>query len=381
MSTRSGRTAGQSLRRASAAPWVLGLVAGMLAGLYLVGWLSWVPQPTAEFFPPTERHAYVDTYDPPTSPVEVALNAGDGQAFAALASDPALRRGDAFYSGSAEAAYRAQRPLPGWIAWALSAGRPAGVPSVLGVIAVVGVGLLVAAGASLALAEERDPRLLLLLVAVPGVVADLRWLCPDVFGAGLALFGLVWWRRSSRATWPAVACFTLAGLTRETLLIVPLVVGLDAMRHREPLRRLLALAVAPGALAAWLVVVHGRFGAWPTDAGQGRLSLPFTGIAGGLARGNVRDDFALALLATLVVVALRRLRSAGETLTTSLVLGHIALASVLGPLVWGRAFDFTRVLLPLVVLAVVACLPRASDATEPQGTELVSRTPQPIGAR
>ena len=217
------------MRSRPTSPVALGLLASVLAGIGLVAWLSWVPSPSARYFPPNVRHGFVSTYDPPTNRLEVTADSGDGQSYAALASDPSLARPEVFYQGPSEAAYRAQRPFASWLAWALGLGQPGAVPYLLALIAVVGVGAFVGTAAALAKRLGRDPQLSLLLIVAPGAVADLKWLCPDVLGAGLALGGYLLWTRSNRRVWPAVALFTMATLTRETLLVVPAVIALDAL--------------------------------------------------------------------------------------------------------------------------------------------------------
>lgn len=70
----------------------------------------------------------VTLFDRPADGLESVLARGDGQTFAALAQDPTLARPEVFRGPPAEAAYRAQRPLLGWLAWALSGGQPDRVP-------------------------------------------------------------------------------------------------------------------------------------------------------------------------------------------------------------------------------------------------------------
>ena len=66
-------------------------------------------------------------------PLELLLVQSDGQAFASLARDPSLARPEVFFT-DAEAAYRAQRPLLPYLAWAGSLGRTGWVPPALAVI-------------------------------------------------------------------------------------------------------------------------------------------------------------------------------------------------------------------------------------------------------
>lgn len=349
-------------------PLTLGMVAAAQALLFTIIWIAGIPQPTPEYFPPDERHAFVSTFDPPTSPIEVTANSGDGQSFAALAMDPSLARPEAFYQGPSEAAYRAQRPLAGYAAWALSLGQPGAVLYMLSLISVLGTGLFVYTAALLAQRLGRDPRLALLLVVAPGVVADLRWFCPDVLAAALGLAGLLLWLRRPGRPWAAVACFTLATLTRETLLVIPFVIGVDALLQRVPLRRLLPLAVAPAVLLAWIAVVHSRYGAWPVDAaGQSRVGLPFVGWVQGLSHASTLTIGTFVASAALVVLAWVR---CPDRLIRGLILGHLALASVMGESVWEIWFGFGRLMLPVLAIALAAASPPAeSTATDPLMTD------------
>src|SRR5579859_8075241 len=71
--------------------------------------------------------SYVTLYDRPVTGVDAVLGRGDGQAYAALAEDPTLARPNVIL-GYHEAAYRAQRPLVSYLAWAGSLGSADRVP-------------------------------------------------------------------------------------------------------------------------------------------------------------------------------------------------------------------------------------------------------------
>lgn len=89
----------------------ISLIALVLAGSF-AGW--WFSQDWAV----TDRHEGLisSLYDPPTRPVEAALNQGDGQIFALQASDPFIRRTDLFGSPlPRHHAYRWERPLYGYL--------------------------------------------------------------------------------------------------------------------------------------------------------------------------------------------------------------------------------------------------------------------------
>lgn len=357
----------------------MGVLGALVAAVVLTAWVRWIPQPTPAYFPPGERHAYVSTFDPPTRPVEVVANSGDAQAFAALAMDPMLARPEVFYGGAPEAAYRAQRPLAGWLAWGLSLGDPDRVLDALAVLTVVGTGLFLGAVATLARDLGRRFRAVPALLVAPGVAADLRWLCPDVLGAGIAILGLVWWRRRPDRPWPAVALFTLGALTRETLVLVPLAALVHGVIVRRPHRALLPLAVAPVVLGIWVLVVRARIGAWPTEAGSAvRMSLPIVGLVRGLAGGSAIT--AVAALCTLACAAVALVRRP-DPLLRVVLLAHLALASVMGEAVWHDWTGAGRPLLPLLGIAVVALLPAEVAGTQARGASAAASGGHGDGAR
>lgn len=284
-------------------------------------------------------------------PLELLIVQSDGQAFASLARDPLLRRPEVFRTAE-EAAYRAQRPLFGWLAWAGAVGRSGWVPPAMAALSVLGTGAAVAAAAEL-LRDRGAPRWpALLVLLLPGTYAALSYLGPEPVALALGLWGLVLWEREPARWLPWTILLTLATLTRETLLVVPVALLLWSVAHRR--RPWLPLLVPGGAIAAWWAVLHLRLGAVPTDAGDDRLTLPFAGLvesitsAGSDVVGLVVYGTLLAGLTVGAVVLARR----DDALLWVLVL-HVGLAAVLGPLVWDSWYYFGRVLLPAYVLGVV----------------------------
>jgi hypothetical protein len=335
------------------------LIGAIGAAVALVLFGAWIqpmvggPVPTEPY--PKEVRPFTTLYDPAVRPLEVVLNGGDGQAFAAIGRDPLLRHPEVFRRGPDEAAYRAQRPLIGWLAWLTVGGRPERVPEGLVVWTVLGIGVLVGAVAQ---ALERAGRIswtALFLVAAPGVISNVRTLGPEALGCGFAVLGVTRWR-SHR--WQAVGWFVLAGFCRETLLLVPFVLALHGMVETRRLRPYLPLLVPPVLFGGWLLVVNLRTDGWPTQASAGRLAPGFQGLAEVAGRLDPDVVVVLVVLAVLaLVVALRSRRS----LAGSIVLVHVALASVLGEYVWYSWYDFGRVLLPLVVFGLIALAPRHSE--------------------
>lgn len=300
---------------------------------------------------------YVALYADPDTPAELLVNQGDGQAFAALAQDPTLSRPDAFLAGSGEAAYRAQRPALGWIVWISSGGQAPAVPVLLFVWAVIGAAVLVLS-ARLLLADRGGPApAALAALFLPGSLIDLDWSGPEAIGTGIALIGVWRWQRND--TFGAVGLLTAAAFFRESLILVAAGLFLhEIITHRRPTPRALRLVVVPVLLGVWWLVIRWRLDAWPTEAGEGRLSLPSRGLGEALS-GWVAGDWmaAIMLVAGFGVALLRspsgRLRSDPLWCIAAL---HAAFAVTMGQDVWKRWEDFGRPLLPLYVTVLVLAL-------------------------
>lgn len=353
------------MSRSASAPW-LAAVAAVVALLVALGEFT---GPVPETVP--EAGSLISArYDPPTSGVEVGLDLGDGQLFATHAADPFLDRPEMIRGGAEEQAYRFQRPLFGWLGWLASGGQPGAVPwAVVGLTVASVVALVVGAGRVL---RDRgaDSRLALVLLAAPGVLADLQRVGPEALGTLLVLAGAVTWA-SRRSPWAAIACFAAAGLCRETLLLVPaalllhdLVRGPSTADRRRAVLAGLAV-VAP--YAGWVVALRGIVGAWPSGTVDGRLSVvPFAGLVEAVGSWTALDlVFAVAVLGTAVLALARR---AGEPWLRWVVAAHLLLAATLGDPVWASWRDWGRVLLPMTALTLLALATRPAPATEPQPT-------------
>lgn len=314
---------------------------------------------------PVVRRAYVKHYDGRvlTDPFEIMLVQSDGQAYAALARDPSLARPEEFPS-RAEAAYRAQRPLLGWLAWAASLGRPSRVPVALAVLQVVGVGAAGAACAAL-LAGRGAPVFPAALVALlPGIFESLSWLGPEALGLALAAWGVGAWERARAGR--AGVLLSAAALARETLLVVPAGLLLASLRHGSARpRHPWPAAIGPFAVVAlWACVVRLRIGSWPLLANTGRLGFPLEGLARAAGTwADPGDAFFLGVAATLAlgVAAWRR----ADRNLFAIILVTCGLALVMGPAVWARWEDFTRPLLPLFAFGAVALLGRPVQVAGP----------------
>ncbi|HEY8218178.1 MAG TPA: hypothetical protein VIH82_13660 [Acidimicrobiia bacterium] len=305
------------------------------------------------------RGVYVSLYDRPASNVESVLGRGDGQAFAALAQDPLLRRPEVI-TPHGEFAYRAQRPAWGYLAWAMSAGDPARVPWALAALTVLSLGFATAALGLLLLDRGANPWFALGLV--PLAAATIAELTPELLGLGLAAFGLAAWQRDRTAT-----CAVLLGgaaLTRESLLVVPAVLLMteliSARRTAEwAWRRLIALAVPFALFGAWVLVLRFRLGAWPTRSSSNRLSLPLVGFGRALGEWSSPAMSAIGLT-VMVVLLIGAVIGAPRDRATWIAIGFAAFATVLGHDVWVAWRSSGRALLPCAAFAFVAVVAAAT---------------------
>jgi hypothetical protein len=374
--SKSGSTRSDVRRTAVTAAAVTGV-----ALLIAMTWLAGTPATPAEVAEANDTLLSA-VYDPPTRPVEIHLARGDGQIFATHAQDPLMRRPELIRGGEAEQAYRLQRPLYGWLGWAASGGQAGLAPWALIGITIVSVGFLAAVVARFLEELGCDGRWAALIVLIPGVMTDLTWVGPEVLGTALLVVGIRAWRPANRRLGVALVAFALAGLARETLLLVPAVlVIVELVRYRSRWRDAVALALTAVPYVAWVGVLRLRIGVWPGGSVDGRLSpLPFGGLVDVAGAWGPSDLLAaVVVLVPAIAVLARRGPGAGrgQVAWAALIVGHLALAAVLGAPVWTRHADFDRVLLPLTVISFLALMPSRSRTTSSADVRVAG----PVGGR
>jgi hypothetical protein len=332
------------------------VVAALFVGLVAFGWYGQSAAVPSES--EADGHRLSTLYDPPDRPVEAALNARDGQVFAALAVDPTIRRPELVRGGSGEVAYRHQRPLLGWTGWLVSGGDPERVPWSLVVVSGLSVVAMVAAGAVALRRLGAPPALAALLLVLPGSLADITFVGPEAMGCALLVAGVLAWTRPSpsrRSILLALAAFGLAGLGRETLLVVPAALALhELVRGRLRPTALLAVTAAP--YVAWVMVLRAIVGSWPVGTVSGRLRvIPFAGLVEAAASWPPGEVLAIGGTVALAVAGL----ALGRDPVWRVAVGaNLVLAAALGEPVWARSADVGRVLLPGAVLGLIALVTR-----------------------
>jgi hypothetical protein len=335
------------------------LLVGCLAGLAAVAFI--VEQATAKTDQlPVRRPAFAVPYDGRLidDELEALIVASDGQAFATLARDPTLARADVEFGRPAEGAYRAQRPLLPWLAWAGSLGRPGWVPPALAVLFVLAVAAATALVAEL-LADGGSSRWIApAILILPGMYAAAEYFGPEPLGLALGLAGLLRVRRYGYADVGGLALMALAGLARETMLLLPAGLAVHALAQRR-VADAVRLAATAIPYLVWVVVLRLRVGAWSLGSSLGgRMSLRLEGlddVIAGRSELPDADRFFLAVTAGLLLLCVvRRPRSA----LTAAALAFGLFSVFLGSRVWAEWVFFGRVLLPAHVLAILALLER-----------------------
>jgi hypothetical protein len=348
------------------------LGAALVAGLAMTAVLVWHYDETSAS--PGMR-AFAASFDHPRTHAEALVIGMDGQAFGEIALDPAMTHATVRFHSPSEAAYREARPAYGWLAFVASAhGDAARVADTLMVLSVLSVAFLAAAAALLAQQLGRPWAVGALVALLPG--AAITVFSPgsaDAFGCALAILALALWLDERHRG--AIVLFSLAALSRETLLLFPLTIAVWELWSRRP-GLAMRVTIPVGVYGAWLLVVFARLGALPTDAHDGRLGLPFVGLFQAMGHWSPLSTKVAWSIAALAVIAIVRLQ---RPLLRLLVATHIGLALLLGVRVWLSWRDFSRVLLPLAVLGVVVCWPRTQvdDALAADADDGAAANPAP----
>ncbi|WP_426571117.1 hypothetical protein [Aquihabitans sp. McL0605] len=321
-------------------PWRAAAIVTGLAALWIL--LSWATVPAGQ-----QMGTWTTVFSTQQSRAEVLVAQMDGQAFAQQATDPSLAHLTAGYSGDQhQAAYRAARPVQGWVDWVASLGgqRSLLAPMIL-VLTVIGIGLLPLATGAVARALGRELRWGELVILTPAAIACLRWpgLC-EPLAVVVAFAGLAAWLRGRHSL--GIVLFCVAALTRETTLLIPLGLALTTMAQTRRLRPALPFGIPALAYVLWAGVVRLRIGAFPTGSAQ--MGLPFVGLVRTVPHWQLPELITFVLL----VAACVELWRSRDAVLRGILVAHVAFVSCLGPLVWWYWWGFGRVTLPLFLLAL-----------------------------
>ncbi len=311
-------------------------------------------------------------WDPPRDRAELLVAKMDGHTFAQTATDPTMARTVAAYHGDeANAAYRSARPVMGWTYLVASAGgnRTLLAPAIL-VLTALSAGALVLSVDALVRALGGRSRYLVVVLATPAMVAAAAYpgIC-EPWACVLTLLALTAWTRGR--AWPAVALFTVAALTRETMLLVPLGIGLDHLVRTRRVDGVLKLAIPALAYAAWNGVVYLRIGALPSDYSQ------TGGLLEGFAQAVPHWKGPEVATAALFLAAAAAIVWWGTGWMKATLAAHAAFYLFMNHQVWWVWWGFGRVGPMIPLLGLVALCVRLSRPAPDRPADGVVDAPHP----
>ena len=248
------------------------------------------------------------------------------------------------------------------------------MPAALAVLSVLSAAFAVMALGVMLARRRISPFFALGIFALPAGITTTYGMTPEFLALALVTVGLLAWERQPRPH-PnlAIAAFTLAALTREEMLLVPLaLIVLGVFRSRlvpdrsAPWR----LAIPFGAYAAWITFVRVRIGAWPFSARSQRLhAIPFSGLLDALRQSSSPGSIEVWLVVGALIVVCALVwgrRDVWYAATAAFAL----LALFLGPDVWKDPAQFGRALLPLFaygsIIAGSAVYDRMTSERDPE---------------
>lgn len=228
----------------------------------------------------------------------------DGVYVYAIALDP-IAQGEQ-HALLTQPAYRYRNPMYGWMSAAASLGQASWLPTVMLLINVAAFALATILVSLLAASLGRTPWLGLLVALNPGFIIALTVDTAEPIAMALIAAGVLAWLSERR--WLAAVALTAAAFTREIgvavavgMIVYEVVAWWRARTGGPPLRalvrRLLPLAVAPLAYAAWWGYLWARLGTWPTFE-PSNLTIPVAGIFDTLTRATrmtVATEFEIQL--------------------------------------------------------------------------------------
>ncbi|MFN8471912.1 MAG: hypothetical protein U0822_06930 [Anaerolineae bacterium] len=308
-------------------------------------------------------------HTPPELTVLPASLGYDGQFYYRLALSPLTTSFTEFGIRLDNPAYRQQRILYPLAAWAVSFGQPSLVPSAMVLLNYLAVAALGLVGGLYARNVGRNALWGIVFPFYPGLVFTVTKDLTEALAALLLLLAL--WLTHRRRWAVAGVSLTLAVLTRETIVVVPvaafLVWAVSKMRRQPPEVGPL-LFVPPLAIwGVWELWLWARWGAWPVLAGGGNLALPGAGILAFLAavaRAPAAERLwtvELVLLLALVVAAILSLPSSRVFMYEKTAwLIYLGLLLALSGLVWTNDQAFLRAATELLVLGLAILIGSAS---------------------
>jgi hypothetical protein len=288
----------------------------------------------------------------------------DGQFYVALATDPFMRKHETT-SSLDNTAFRGSRIMIPLFAWAVSLGH-AGAAVYAYQLLCWALGIAAVFMVARMLAEEgQSPAWAFLLIPSGGLAASLLRTTPDAGTVAFVLAAL-WFQRQGR--FAAALTFSVAAfMTREISVLLLVALALDEILKRKFLRSVAFLAVPAVVWSGWKVYMQLWLGQ-SRSTGEHLFAAPFSWVArkaseivqGGVADSRLEMLGALALIASLVGGAAVLSKRPRWTAVDFTFVGFSLLIPFLSYSVYIEAWGFTRILMILPFLALLAAERRTS---------------------
>ena len=334
------------------------LVAGVVV-LGYVGWAGWYadhhPVRTLAYVSPffQARHGGSAAIDR-IRPTAGGTFGYDGQFYYYIAADPIGARP---YLDNA--AYRYSRPVYPLAAKAGALGQESTLPGALLLVGILGVGLGTLGLATIAARRGVSPWYGALVGVYPGLFEGVSHDLVEPLAYGLVALGLLGWFKERPRLYAAAACFGLAGMTRETTLLFPVVIAAWLALHDRRVRDGAAmLAISVGPYVAVKVALDAWLGSWGQSMSRNLELVPFRGLTQQWPWNDYTVQQVLAVVVPgLLALALAWWATRRVTLELCLLAANVLVLVVLLPGTSYINYLASGRIATGVVVAFVLCLP------------------------
>lgn len=199
----------------------------------------------------------------------------DGQFYYYIAADPTGARPYLDNAG-----YRYSRPVYPLVAKVVALDRESALPWALLLVGIAGAASGTWALATLCVRRGVSAWWGAALGAYPGLFQGVSHDLVEPLAYGIVALGLVAWLRERSHLWAAAACFGIAGATRETTLLFPVVIGLWlAVRDRRAREGMTMLGVSLVPYVAIKLALLAWLGSFGQELERNVEPVPFLGLA------------------------------------------------------------------------------------------------------
>lgn len=293
----------------------------------------------------------------------------DGEFYYRLALNPFTAKATEFGITLDIPAHRQQRIMYPLIVWALSLGRAEWVPALLIGVNYAALCLLGLLGGYYARALKLHPAWGLLFPLCPGFVLTLSRDCVEIVAIGFMLAGLL--AASKEKPFWAGALLSLAVLTRETMLIVPLAILMErpfrvwkGKRFQREYAYFLPLVV----YGVWQLLLRTLWGQFSFQANRARVGMPFYGAVRSFFEYTRLTEFhdavcvvEMALIVIFALAVASAIRSSSSSLYFIICwLFYTVLISTLTGDIWDDEWNFMRAITEFYVFGGIILLTSTS---------------------